>query len=108
MKKQTLSHVADAATNLSTKRPWRIDSSKPTSHYPLRILGDGEIAGICYRGDLAQGTYEANARLIVLAVNHFEEMRETLARVMRRHIYPDCGCAVCDDARSLLAKTKEG
>ena len=33
---------------------------------------------------------------------------EEMARAMRRHIYPDCGCAVCDDARSLLAKTKEG
>ena len=58
----------------ATKRPWRVDSSKPTSHYPLRILGDGEIAGVCYRGDLAQGTYAANARLIVTAVNLFEEM----------------------------------
>lgn len=30
-----------------------------------------------------------------------------LTDLMRRHIYPDCGCAVCDTARAALEAAKK-
>ena len=56
------------------KRPWRLDYSRPSRDCPVRILGDGEVARIVYRGESASDSCEANARLIVSCVNALADL----------------------------------
>jgi hypothetical protein len=58
-----------------TPGPWKVDYKLPTSQSPCRILGDGEVARVTYRGKLAGDSWEANAHLITAAPELLEACR---------------------------------
>ena len=96
----------------ATKRPWRLDYSKPSKDCPVRILGDGEVARIVYRGKFAGDSWGDNARLIVKAVNLHYELVEAISdaynhcETCRSERMIQRRCARCRTFEALLEKAK--
>ena len=103
----------------ATKRPWKLSKLSETDRDFAYRIDSAEMFSPClvYRdGKLNAGIATANARLIVTAVNHFEEMREALEHTLTALQTAPCTCNDDRDcqrcnanrqARALWAKISE-
>ena len=62
----------------STPTPWKVTER----HYVDAPIGDGRLQEVAYCGDCEVGSRNANARLIVTAVNYHHRLREALGEVI--------------------------
>lgn len=64
----------------STPTPWKVTER----HYVDAPIGDGRLQEVAYCGDCEVGSRNANARLIVTAVNYHHRLREALLSTVEK------------------------
>ena len=106
----------------ATKRPWKIHEDKNSQRRDRRVTieySDGELRSVIawmYDAHLCaeHGTLDENARLIVTAVNHHQELVDALiaitfaAKTEKLEKNSVAWKNLLEDCIALLAKIKEG
>lgn len=119
----TMTHYPLSVEPKATRQPWAVGNLGSSYGNQFLVVSGGYI--VCdtdisdrssEAGTMPREEMEANARLIVLAVNSFEAMRGLLERLSERHV-GGCSAIVCNEekfckcgrneARALLARMEE-
>lgn len=79
-----------------TDLPWKVT----TRHYVDHIVRPGLAQEVAYCGDCEYGDREANAQLIVTAVNNHARLVEALRDLCK----PELGAGALTRARTILAQ----